>query len=131
MHRKLGRVRPTRCYIAGPMRGRPEYNYPAFHAAAEALRLVGWYVYNPAEMDMVRDTGAQEYPAHFRSLRRYAERDLGVIHGKLRGECGDAIVLLPGWETSAGAQAEHATAKWVNLRVLTLVQALKEGTPYG
>ena len=28
-------------YLAGPMTGRPEYNYPAFHAVARHLRSMG------------------------------------------------------------------------------------------
>lgn len=38
-----------RVYIAGPMTGLPEYNFPAFHAAAKAWRDAGWEVLNPAE----------------------------------------------------------------------------------
>lgn len=36
-------------YLCGPMTGLPEYNYPAFHAAAAELRAQGWRVVNPAE----------------------------------------------------------------------------------
>jgi len=42
------RVR-LRLYLSGPMRGIPEQNHPAFHAAAQRLRLIGHEVYNPAE----------------------------------------------------------------------------------
>lgn len=38
-----------RIYISGPMTGLSEYNYPAFHAAAQALREAGYHVTNPAE----------------------------------------------------------------------------------
>ena len=41
----------TRVYIAGPMSGLPEFNYPAFHAAAEKLRGMGFHVENPAEIN--------------------------------------------------------------------------------
>ncbi|URM87018.1 nucleoside dexoyribosyltransferase [Arthrobacter phage Ruchi] len=36
-------------YLAGPMSGLPEANYPAFHAAAASLRRAGFEVLNPAE----------------------------------------------------------------------------------
>lgn len=38
-----------RLYLAGPMTGLPDFNYPAFHAAAAAWRAAGWTVANPAE----------------------------------------------------------------------------------
>ena len=38
-----------RIYLAGPMSGLPDFNYPAFHAAAAVLRAQGHYVENPAE----------------------------------------------------------------------------------
>ena len=39
----------TRVYIAGPMTGLPDFNYPAFNAAAAKLRALGLEVLNPAE----------------------------------------------------------------------------------
>jgi hypothetical protein len=39
----------TRAYIAGPMTGLPEFNFPAFHAAAASLRARGFEVENPAQ----------------------------------------------------------------------------------
>ena len=35
-------------YIAGPMSGLPEWNYPAFHAAEAQLRAAGYETLNPA-----------------------------------------------------------------------------------
>ena len=38
-----------RIYIAGPMTGQPEFNFPAFHAVAARLRQAGAEAINPAE----------------------------------------------------------------------------------
>ena len=117
-----------RCYIAGPMRGIPEYNFPAFHSAAKELRARGWYVYSPAEMDTVFlapevvDPASYTVGAPVNDSRIYVRRDLHIIVNELHD--GDAVILLPGWERSSGAMAEAAVAKWCELRVLSLEEAL-------
>ena len=40
---------PQRIYLAGPMTGLPDHNFPAFRAAAEGLQQAGWEVVNPAD----------------------------------------------------------------------------------
>ncbi len=44
--------KPT-IYIAGPMRGFKDYNYPAFDRQQTVLEKQGWRVINPAEMDNI------------------------------------------------------------------------------
>ena len=119
------------CYIAGPMRGIPEYNYPAFMAAAELLRGLGWMAYNPAEMDIAKDfedyasRSLDEQKLHdsAQAARRFAQRDLNVIIEKLQAERGDTLFMLPGWENSTGAQAEVAVARWVMIPVIPIEEA--------
>ncbi len=131
------KMRPRRCYLAGPMRTRRHFNYPVFMDAARVLRARGWYVYNPAEMDIVRDNGgpkldmtkaAQEkHGSDPRNARRYATRDLKIITQSLRAECGDAIILLPGWRDSVGAVSEASAAHWVGLKLLSYEDAAMKG----
>lgn len=81
-------------YLSGPMRGFPEDNYPAFHAAAKQLREAGYEVVNPAEL--VKDHGL--------SMREYFKADLPALL-----EC-DGVAQLHGWEDSEGAKNEIGIA---------------------
>ena len=106
-----------RIYLAGPMQGIPEFNFPRFNAVAAALRMGGHEVFNPAERDIERHGGvdiskgntagtlANAKEKHGFSLRQALSEDLEYIT-----LTANEIVMLPGWEKSNGAQAEHRTA---------------------
>lgn len=113
-------------YLAGPMRGIPEFNFPAFFAAAATLRADGHSVFNPAERDNERHgtnisagnaTGDEALAAqtHGFSLREALAADLDFICRE-----ADAIALLPGWEKSKGVAAERATAIALGLAEILL-----------
>ena len=85
----------TRIYIAGPMTGLPEFNYPAFHDAAAHLRALGYDVVSPAEIN-----AELAHEGWLPCMRR-------DIAGLVR--C-DGIALLPGWNRSRGAQIEATLA---------------------
>ena len=95
-----------RIYIAGPMTGLPELNYPAFHAAAVVLRAQGHHVENPAENPMPACGSWQGYMRM--SLRQ-------ISH------C-DALYMLPGWRSSKGARIEHGLALDLGLEVVDFAQ---------
>jgi len=101
----------VRIYLAGPMRGYPEYNFPTFDYAAKRLRQAGHEVVSPAELD--RAVGVHEFttllPPGF--MRGAMKRDLPAIC-----DC-DAIVLLPGWERSSGVGVEKYLADFLGLMV--------------
>lgn len=97
-----------RAYVAGPMTGLPEFNFPAFHDAATRLRARGWEVENPAE---------NPEPA-CRSWLGYMRMAVAQV-AKV-----DALVMLPGWEKSKGARVEFALAVGLGLSVWTLEEAL-------
>ncbi|WP_448090736.1 DUF4406 domain-containing protein [Pseudomonas azerbaijanoccidentalis] len=86
----LKTARAKRVYVAGPMTGLKDFNYPAFNAAADQLRALGYQVENPADHGIVPGAEWADYMAY--DLTR-----LGV--------CG-MIALLPGWERSEGAKLE-------------------------
>lgn len=113
-------------YLAGPMRGIPEFNFPAFHGAAAKLRAQGHIVFNPAERDIERTgvdiskgnaTGDNDLATtqHGFNLREALKDDLEFICLE-----ADAVALLPGWENSKGAHAERATALALGLWVMQL-----------
>ena len=91
-----------RVYVAGPMTGLPEFNYPAFEAAARDLRALGFDVSNPVEIDHAagHDVNRDGPQSH----RDYMRRDLPEVLS-----C-DAVVVLPGWENSKGARIEVGVA---------------------
>ncbi len=108
---------PKKIYVAGPMQGYPQFNFPLFNAVAKCFREDGHEVFNPAEKDIERHGGvdisagntsgslAEAKGTHGFSLRMALADDLKYIC-----ERADTMVLLPGWEKSNGAQAEHRTA---------------------
>lgn len=73
------------------MTGLPEYNYPAFNRIAGLLREKGWDIVNPTEL-FQGDVS--------RSAPEYLRQELTAL-----ATC-DAIICLPGFARSAGAQAE-------------------------
>lgn len=113
-------------YLGGPMSGIPHFNFPAFQRAAAHLRSLGHEVFNPAERDNERHgtdisagnaAGCQKQAAseHGFDLRTALHDDLSFICRE-----AEAIALLPGWENSKGARAEHATAAALGLRFIYL-----------
>lgn len=109
--------RPKRIYLAGPMQGIPEFNFPRFDAVAKALRGRGHTVFNPAEKDIERHGGTNiasgnvsgdittAKAQHGFSLRQALAEDCEFIC--LEANC---VTLLPGWEKSQGSMAEHRLA---------------------
>lgn len=106
-----------RYYVAGPMTGIPHFNFPMFNATAAHLRSQGHEVFNPAERDIARHGGvdisagnekgdpALAAKVHNFSLREALADDTAYICKE-----ATAIAMLPGWENSKGARAEHALA---------------------
>lgn len=102
-------------YIAGPMTGYPEFNFPAFFAAAKKFEDDGWIVWNPANKDSEAGVVSSESFATGDNTKLVSEG--WDWKDAFSWDCqkvlyGDAIYLLKGWEKSTGARAEWAVAQF-------------------
>lgn len=105
-------------YLAGPMSGYPQFNYPAFHKAAKELRDAGYTVVSPAEQDppdMQKE--AMQSVDGLVDGKMPIDNPGTTITGETWGDCMardvklifhqcDGVVVLPGWEKSRGARLE-------------------------
>jgi hypothetical protein len=99
-------------YLAGPMSGLPSFNYPAFHAAAAALRARGYNLVSPAELDeqhtlqyatAIASPDGKDYHPKW-TWGDYLARDVKIVADEAQG-----IIFLPNWHTSRGAKLEAFT----------------------
>lgn len=95
----------AKVYIAGPMRGYAELNFPAFLDASHRFRCAGWTVRNPVEIG--REAFGLDPQAV--SPAAFLREDVRILI-----DC-DAIAVLPGWELSTGAKCEAAVARSLGL----------------
>lgn len=106
-------------YVAGPMRGYPKFNFPAFDKARDLGISLGHKIISPADMD--RENGVNENWTGDctapENVRKFVDRDAEALLS-LRAENGDGIALLPGWNESTGASAEFFIAKWLGLKII-------------
>ncbi|WP_085708324.1 MULTISPECIES: DUF4406 domain-containing protein [unclassified Pseudomonas] len=98
----LAATRANRLYLAGPMSGFEDFNFPAFNKMAADLRARGYVVENPAEHGVVDGVDWADYMAY----------DLTRL-----GLCGQ-VAVLPGWENSKGARLEVHIARELGMPVV-------------
>lgn len=113
-----------RIYLAGPMRGIPYFNFPAFDFAAKKLRADGHVVFSPAERD--REYYGDEIQNNPTGDEKLVSNPKCTIQDCMEADTrwicrhADAIALLPGWEKSSGASAELALIKALGLTWIVL-----------
>lgn len=86
-------------YLAGPMTGLPQHNFPAFMKAAERLRHQGYTVFNPAENPATN--GIINPRSYYMRLDIFA-----IIGSTVYANPVDGIAVLPDWFRSRGARLE-------------------------
>jgi hypothetical protein len=103
------------------MRGRLLYNWPAFETAAIQLRKQGFEVVSPTELD--EDAGYVKVRRNKTGVVVHVELtplftlDAATSCDRKAIDGCDAVAVLPGWELSAGAQAETLYAMDRGMRV--------------
>jgi hypothetical protein len=97
-------------YLAGPMSGKPQFNFPAFDEAEQDLHTMGIICVSPARLasreerlkslsspDGLPDAFGLDYNEDW---KLWLSRDLRIVMEV------QAIVCLPGWQYSKGARLE-------------------------
>jgi len=101
------------CYLAGPMRGYPKFNFGSFKSASEDLRTKGWNVISPADIDSSLGFDPEIHDeSFFDDFNLLIRRDIEAV---LTTDC---TIVLPGWHKSTGAMAEVSVARWAKKSVL-------------
>lgn len=105
------RANPPREYIAGPMRGYEQWNFPAFDAARDARLEKGIQVISPADLDRARGITEETTdfsPGDFEVAMRIDTYAVLSCTG---------IFMLKGWSESTGAKYELMLAQQLGLVV--------------
>lgn len=117
-----------RGYIACGMTNIPLSNWPHFEAWESKLQAAGWDIVSPTRVDeavgsvhVVRDNNRHVLsvePTHKFNYETILAVDFLAL------QFCDAIILLPGWESSSGANRELLHAKDLGLQVFTAEEAM-------
>jgi hypothetical protein len=119
-------------YLAGPMTGIPQFNFPLFYRVAGLLRQEGYLIVSPAELDDAEDAGAALQSATGdpktakRSWGDFLARDVKILaDGGITG-----IVFLPGWEKSRGARLEATVGLLLGFHFMRWDEEIGAPVPY-
>ncbi len=106
-----------RVYLSGPMSGYPNYNAEKFGECEYELTVRGFDVFNPAREDRLPAPGEEPLP-----WSEYLRRVLRVLtSGKRRP---DAILIMPGWENSRGANLEVFIGQVLGIDIVDILTGL-------
>lgn len=102
-----------RLYLAGPMTGIENLNFPLFTSEAARLRALGYTVVNPAEINA--DPKADWLACMRADIKQLVD-------------C-DGVATLPGWVKSRGASIEVGIAYGLGLPVLDAASIVEARVP--
>jgi len=108
---------PLTFYLAGPMSGIPQFNYPEFHRVAKELRDAGYNIISPVEEDspelqatlMASKDGLVNGVQHVDTKAKVEGETWGDILARdvqtIFNRC-DGVVVMKDWGKSRGARLE-------------------------
>jgi hypothetical protein len=109
-------------YLAGPMSGIPEFNFPAFARYNQLLTEAGLVVVDPAQHDLENGHTVEEIAKKGPEFRHeMLAWDFDQIINEVQG-----VVLMPGWHESKGARAEAMLAQMIGKSVFLIVESENE-----
>jgi hypothetical protein len=102
-------------YIAGPMTGYDEFNFPQFFQAERELKDLGHEPLNPAwNNGLSLEEAVENANYDGRSWQDYMRKDLLFLSQ------ADVVCVLEGWKKSKGAQLEVQIAKALDIPIMIL-----------
>jgi hypothetical protein len=118
-------------YLAGPMTGYPQFNFPAFEQAAWELRTVGHKIISPHELDTpeVQAEAKKSMDGKLDSEGKIAGMTWADILSKdvkVVADHTDGVVVLPGWDKSKGATLEVFVAITVGHKLFQYAPGVPE-----
>ena len=95
-------------YLAGPMTGYPQFNFPMFKSVTAGLRKIGYEIVSPLETDEPemqeiawKSTDGAHDAQFTETWGEVLAKDVILIADEIEG-----IILLPKWNKSKGARLE-------------------------
>lgn len=124
-------------YVAGPISNVKNYNREAFKAVENYLNANGYSCYNPNEYEvnfskaleqvesnnLISETFPEEVMTlHWMSIPIKVTKESAVWQEAMREAVSlllkcKAVVFLPGWQESRGAQIEYRLSLWLGMPV--------------
>jgi len=105
-------------YLAGPMSGIPQFNYPKFARIAGELRDAGFVIHSPPEHDSpaMQEAALANETGDLSKLQKDTDETWGDVLAfdvKFIADKAVGVIVMDGWEKSRGAKLEAFTCNLV------------------